>query len=193
MSEGPRASCLCRGDKKNTRLAFFVLLAIAALMILLLILQVVTSVVGQAVAFISLGAAAYIFIRYIATVYRYDILSEEDGDYLLIVRVQGKRELTQRKLPLSSLVSLIDVRNDPNVPKSRPDLPVTNYSSHLMADEYTLLHFEGDESALLRVNIDEEFRSVLVSYLPDEEGDEDIEETQDPVNESSEENDDGSC
>lgn len=186
------ASYDCRGDRKNTRIAFFIFLGIGALAILLLAVRAVSSVIWQAIALIALGVAAYIFIRYMATVYRYEIVSEEDGDYLLIVRVQGKRQVIQRKLAMAALVSLIEIKNTPNAPKEHPNLPVTNYSSHLMADEYTLLHFEGSESALLRVNIDDEFRSVLLTYLPDAE-EEDAEEHQDPITSTDEENDDGSC
>ena len=165
MSER-RASYLCRGDKKNTLIAFFAFLAIGVLGFLFAGLGITSAIVGQGIAFIALIVAAYIFIRYIGTLYRYDIFTEEAGDFLLIVRVQGKKDFTQKKLPLSALLAVIEVKGKSGVEPEKPDLPVVNFSSHLMADDYTLLHFGGDEPELLRINADEEFLSLLATYLP---------------------------
>ncbi len=168
MSENPNVY-LCRGDRKNTYLAFFIFLGIAVLGFATVMLDIASPVVGQAIIFLSLIVAAYIFIRYIATFYRYEILSEEDGDHLLIVSVQGKKDFTRQKLALADLSAVIEIENNPNVPKEHPKLPVINVSSHLLADSYTLLHFEGDEPLLLRINADEAFLSLLSSYLPPKE------------------------
>ena len=164
-----RAVYLCRGDRKNTYLVFFVFLALGFLGFFLAGVGVASPLVGQGIAFISLIVAAYIFIRYIATLYRYEIITEEEGDFLLIIRVQGKKDFTQKKLPMTELSAIIEIKNDPNVPKEHPDLPVINYSSHLMADTYFLLHFAGEEPVLLRVNVEEEFLSALTAYLPADE------------------------
>lgn len=166
MSDCRRASYLCRGDRKNTVIAFVVFVAIGALGFLFAGLGVTSPVVGQAIAFIALIVAAYIFIRYIGTMYRYDVFEEEEGDFLLIVRVQGKKDFTQKKLPLSSLLAVIEVKNGMAPAKEKPDLPTTNFSSHLLADDYTLLHFGGAEPQLLRINADEEFLALLSAYLP---------------------------
>ena len=164
-----KASYLCRGDRKKTYLAFFIFLGIAALAFVALALKLTTAVVGQAIVFISLIVAAYIFIRYIGTSYRYDIIAEEDGDHLLIVRVQGKKDFTQRKLPLSSLSAVMEIQSNTNAKNEHPALPVANYSAHLLADSYTLLYFEGDEPALIRINADEAFIAHLASYITPEE------------------------
>ncbi len=165
----PKLSYLCRGDRKNTYLAFFIFLGAAALGFVALALKLTTPVVGQAVIFISLIVAAYIFIRYIGTAYRYDVIAEEDGDYLLIVRVQGKKDFTQRKLSLSSLSAVMEIQSNTNAKNEHPALPVANYSAHLLADSYTLLYFEGDEPALIRINADEAFIAHLASYITPEE------------------------
>ena len=91
MTEKKTTEYLCRGDRKNTYLAFFIFLGIAALGFVALAFKITTPIIGQAIIFISLIVAAYIFIRYIGTAYRYEIVTEEDGDHLLIVRVQGKK------------------------------------------------------------------------------------------------------
>ncbi|MBR6745033.1 MAG: hypothetical protein IKM00_07460 [Clostridia bacterium] len=165
MNDALKVSYLCRGDRKNTYLAFFIFLGIAVLGMLALFFQMTSPIVGQAIVFISLIVAAYIFIRYIGTAYRYDIVSEEDGDYLLVVRVQGKKNFTQRKLALSALSAVMEMQSSPNAPKEHPKLPVANYSAHLLADSYTLLYFEGDDPSLIRINAEEEFLAILASYI----------------------------
>lgn len=169
MSEerSPRV-CLSQSEKKNTRLAFFLFLGIAALGVLALILGFSRPVIAQGITFISLIVAAYICVRYMVTSYRYEIVSESDGDYLLIVRVQGKRDFTQQKLPLSALTAIIEVNTAASTQTERPDLPVSNYSAQLFADVYTLLHFTGAEPTLLRINADEAFLTELAAYLPED-------------------------
>ena len=160
-----KASYLCRGDRKNTYIAFFLFLGTAALAFFALALELTTPIIGQAIVFISLIVAAYIFVRYIATAYRYEVVAEEDGDYLLVIRVQGKKEFTQRKLPLSALTALLEVQSNAATKTPHPKLPVVNYSSHLLADSYTLLCFEGEDPTILRVNADEAFTALLASYI----------------------------
>ena len=168
MNEQVKASYLCRGDRKNTHVAFFIFLGIAALAFVALAFKITTQIIGQAIVFISLIVAAYIFVRYIATAYRYDVVSDEDGDHLLIIRVQGKKEFTQRKLPLSALAALFEVQTNTGKTSEHPNLPTVNYSSHLLADSYTLLSFEGEDPALIRINADEAFTALLASYITPE-------------------------
>lgn len=167
MSEGRQMTYLCRGDRKNTYLSFFVFLGIGILGMAAAALRLTAQTTAQAVSFIAFIVAAYIFIRYIATAYRYEMVSEEAGEYLLIVRVQGKREFTQRKLPLSALVAIHQVETAKGAPKNYPKLPIVNYSAHLLADEYSLLQFAGDEPMLFRINADEAFLTALAGYLTD--------------------------
>ncbi len=165
MTEERVTAYLCRGDRKNTFLAFFIFLGTAALGFLALALKLTTPVIGQAIIFISLIVAAYIFIRYIGTAYKYEIVSEEDGEHLLIVRVQGKKNFTQQKLPLAALSAVMEMHSSPNAPREHPKLPVANYSAHLLADSYTLLYFEGDEPSLIRINANEAFLATLATYV----------------------------
>lgn len=169
MSEQPSSVYLCRGDRKNTYIAFFVFLGIAVLGMLAPLFQLASQITAQAIAFIALLVAAYIFIRYIATLYRYEIIKEEEGDSLLIVRIQGKKEFTQRKLPLATLSAVYAVDTSRSPKGALPKAPVINYSSHLLADSYSLLHFVGDEALLLRINADDAFLDTLIAYLPKEE------------------------
>ena len=165
MNDERQLEYLCRGDRKNTYLAFFIFLGLAALGFVMLGLKLTAPIVGQAITFISLIVAAYIFVRYIGTAYRYEIKTESDGDYLLIVRVQGKKLFTQRKLPLAALSAIMEMQSNTNTAGAHPKLPVVNYSAHLLADSYTLLYFEGDDPALIRINADEAFLATLASYI----------------------------
>ena len=88
---------------------------------------------------------------------------------MLVIRVQGKKNFTQKKLALSDLSAVMEMQNNPNAPKEHPKLPVVNYSAHLLADSYTLLYFEGEDPSLLRINADEEFIATLAAYIPAEE------------------------
>ena len=165
MTEERTTEYLCRGDRKNTYIAFFIFLGVAVLGFFALAVKLTTPVIGQAITFISLIVAVYIFIRYIGTAYKYEIVSEEDGDYLLIIRVQGKKNFTQRKLPLSALSAVMEMQSNLNAPKEHPRLSVANYSAHLLADSYTLLYFEGDDPALIRINADEAFLATVAMYI----------------------------
>ena len=91
----------------------------------------------------------------------------------MIIRVQGKKDFTQKKLALTELAAIIEMKSGPHAPKEHPDLPVINFSSHLMADDYTLLHFDGAAPELLRINADEEFLTALAAYLPTKENEND--------------------
>ena len=93
---------------------------------------------------------------------------EEDGEhFLLLIRCQGKRQLLRGKMTLSALVGMVTVSTHAQEKPALPRLPVSNFSSLLLADEYTLLYFDdGKEQLLLRINADEAFLSVLSSLAP---------------------------
>ena len=165
MNEEKQTEYLCRGDRKNTYLVFFVFLGLAAIGFVVMGLKQTPPIIGQVITFVSLIVAAYIFIRYIGTAYKYEIVAEEDGDYLLVIRVQGKKHFTQKKLPLSVLSAIMEMQSNTNTANAHPKLPVANFSAHLLADSYTLLYFEGDDPALIRINADEAFLATLASYI----------------------------
>ena len=169
MKDQSHTTYVCRGDRKNTYLAFFVFLGLAVLGMLAAALHLTSEVIAQAIAFIAFIVAAYIFIRFIATVYRYELIAEEEGDYLLIIRIQGKKEFTQRKSALSCLAAIYTVDTARGIKPEHPKLPLFNYSSHLFAESYTLLQFEGEDPALFRINADDAFLEALAAYLPKEE------------------------
>ena len=157
---------LCRGDRKNTRIAFFVFLGIFALGILCLSFELTTPMIGQVMAFLSVIIAVYIYVRYIATAFRYEIRTEEDEVLFCAVRVQGKKELMLFARPLSELSEIIEVESSAAAQTPRPTLATYNYSAHLLADSYFLLHFEGNDPVFVRINTDEDFLAHIAAHLP---------------------------
>ena len=168
MKNETNRSYLSVGEKKNTRIAFFLFLGIAVLAFFANYFQITTPVIAQAILLLALITAAYLFIRYIGTAYLYELITEDDGAHLLITRVQGKRHFTQRKLAMSTLKAIIPVNTtNAALRPVLPKCPSVNYSAHLLADEYTLLHFDdGNDPVLIRINADETFLSYLDAYLP---------------------------
>ena len=157
---------LCRGDRKNTRIAFFVFLGIFALGILCLSFELTTPMIGQVMAFLSVIIAVYIYVRYIATAFRYEIRTEDGEAFFCAVRIQGKKALMLFARPLSELSEIIEVESGATAHAPRPKLATYNYSAHLLADSYFLLHFEGDDPVFVRINTDEEFLAHIAAHLP---------------------------
>ena len=165
MKESPRY--LCRGNNRNTVIVFFIFLGIAVLAFVAMQLELSTPVTCQAILFLSLIIAAYVYIRYLATAYLYKIVEEEGEHFLLAIRCQGKRQFTRCKLSLSALCGILTVNTRASQKPTLPRVPVSNFSSLLLAEEYTLLYFDdGKEQLLLRINADEAFLSVLSSLAP---------------------------
>lgn len=169
MSDEKTVSYLSLGEKKNTHIAFFLFLGIAVLAFFANYFQITEPVIAQAILLLALVIAAYIFIRYIGTAYLYELITEDDGTYLLVTRVQGKRHFTQRKLAMRTLRAIIPViTNNAALRPTLPKCPSVNYSAHLLADEYTLLHFDdGNDPVLIRINADEDFLAHLIAFLPE--------------------------
>ncbi len=154
-----KAQCLSRGATKRAWLFFGILMACAALGFAFM--NVKSGLLPQIVFIFSLIGAVYILVRYVTNAYLYQIVDDgEDGVFFLAVRVNGKKKLTQCKLPLSAL-SVIGKQGEQTPPK----VPVSNFSPILLSEEDTLLYFEA-EKAILRVSVDEAFRNALSILVP---------------------------
>ena len=154
-----KAQCLSRGATKRAWLFFGILMACAALGFVFMNFK--SGLLPQVVFIFSLIGGVYILVRYVTNAYLYQIVDDgEDGVFFLAVRVNGKKKLTQCKLPLSAL-SVIGKQGEPTPPK----IPVSNFSPILLSEEDTLLYFEA-EKAILRVSVDEAFVSTLCALVP---------------------------
>ncbi len=157
------ARCIARGNTKRAWLFVGIMLAAAALALLLDNLHLTEPIVAQLVLLLSLIAAVYLLVRHITAAYLYEIMEDgEEGLVLLIVRLQGKKGLTQAKLPLSALTA---------VAKQKPEgikKPVSNFSPVLLAEDDVYLAFSDDvERSLLRIHADEAFVKALLEASPD--------------------------
>ena len=170
---------VCRGNHKSAWGVFALFSGLAVLAFLAMYFEIGRLIIAQVILLISLIVASYVEIRFIGTAFIYQALREEDGDFLLISRRQGRRSVAQCKLALSCLkwIEAVDTRLAP-APQVE-GVPVSNYSAYLFADSYTLALFDdGVSSVLIRINADEAFLSALAAYLPKEKEDEAVEELQ---------------
>lgn len=154
-----KAQCLSRGATRRAWLFFGILMACAALGFVFMNFK--SGLLPQIVFIFSLIGAVYVLVRYVTNAYLYQIVDEgEDGIFFLAVRVNGKKRLTQCKLPLSAL-SVIGKEGEQTPPK----IPVSNFSPILLSEEDTLLYFEA-EKAILRVSLDQAFVDALCAFAP---------------------------
>lgn len=157
-----KAQYLSRGATRRAWLFFGVMLACSLLGLLFMNLK--SGLLPQMVFVFSLIAAVYILVRYVTNAYLYQIVDEgEDGVFFLAVRVNGKKMLTQCKLPLSALTVITAFGG-----QTPPKVPVSNFSPVLLCEEDTLLYFEA-EKAILRVSLDEAFIVALRKAVPNAE------------------------
>ena len=153
------AQCISRGATKRAWLFFGILMACAALGFVFM--KSKGGLLPQIVFIFSLIGGVYILVRYVTNTYLYQVVDDgEDGIFFLAVRVNGKKKLTQCKLPLSAL-SVVGKQGEQTPPK----IPVSNFSPVLLSEEDTLLYFEA-EKAILRVSVDEAFRQALLALVP---------------------------
>ncbi len=154
-----KAQCLSRGATRRAWLFFGILMACAVLGFVFMNFK--SGLLPQIVFIFSLIGAVYVLVRYVTNAYLYQIVDEgEDGIFFLAVRVNGKKRLTQCKLPLSAL-SVIGKEGEQTPPK----IPVSNFSPILLSEEDTLLYFEA-EKAILRVSLDQAFVDALCAFAP---------------------------
>lgn len=154
-----KAQCLSRGATRRAWLFFGLFLAASLLGFLFMNFK--SGLLSQTVFVFSLIAAVYILVRYVTNAYLYQIVDEgEDGIFFLAVRVNGKKMLTQCKLPLSALTVITSFGG-----QTPPKVPVSNFSPILLSEEDTLLYFEA-EKAILRVSLNSEFIAALRAAVP---------------------------
>lgn len=158
---------VCRGNHKNAWGVFALFSGLAVLAFLAMNFEIGKPIIAQVILLVSLIVAAYVQIRFISTAFLYQVFREEDGEYLLVSRKQGRRAACAAKLPLAHLkwIERVDTRKAaaPFVEGVAP----SNYSAYIFSEVYELLYFEnGDEKALLRLNADEPFLASLEAYLP---------------------------
>lgn len=162
---------VCRGNQKSAWGVFGLFMGLALLGFLAMNFEIVKPVIAQVVMLVSLVAAAYVQIRFISTAFLYQAVREEEGDFLVISRRQGRKTVAACKLALAHLkwVKNVDTRIAPATLVQ--GVPVSNYSAYLLADTYTLAYFDdGAERVLVRFNADETFLSSLSAYEPIENG-----------------------
>ncbi len=159
--------CIVRGATKKAWLFFGLMIALAAVALLMENLHIAVPIIAQIVLLLSLVCAVYILVRYITSGYLYEIIGEasEENDtvyYLYIVRMQGKKGITQAKLPLSALTAVAKQKPE-GIKKS-----VSNFSPVLLAEDDVYLAFSDDvERSLLRIHADEAFVKALLEASPD--------------------------
>lgn len=161
---------VCRGNHKNAWGVFGLFMGLSLLAFVAMQLEIGRPIIAQLVLLFSLLVAAYIQIRFITTAFLYQVIREEDGDYLLISRRQGRRTVAAVKLSLAHLkwIEQVDTRKSPA--PIVEGVPTSNYSAYLLADAYTLVFFDdGEGRVLLRINADEPFLAALATYCLSEE------------------------
>lgn len=161
---------VCRGNHKNAWTVFWIFIGLAVLGFLAMNFEIGRPIIAQLVLLVSLIAAAYVQIRFIATAFLYQAIREDEGDFLVISRKQGRKCVGAAKLSLAHLrwLTRVDTRVSPA--PTVEGVPVCNYSAHLFADAYALAFFDdGADKVLLRINADEPFLAALEAYLPFEE------------------------
>ena len=164
-----RFETVCRGNHKNAWGVFALFSGIAVLAFLAMNFEVGKPIIAQVVLLVSLVVAAYVQIRFISTAFLYQVFHEEDGDYILVSRKQGRRAACAVKLPLAHLKWIERVDTRKAAATFVEGVAAANYSAYIFSDVYQLVYFEGgEEKALLRLNADEEFLRRLEAYLPTE-------------------------
>lgn len=160
------ARCIARGNTKKAWLFFGIMMAAAALALLLEKLHISKPLISQIVLLASLVYGVYILVRHVTAAYLYEITEEENEGaaerYLYIIRLQGKRGITQAKLPLSALSAI--ARVNPEGYRAS----VLNFSPVLLAEDDTFLAFSPEtEKSLVRIHADEAFRAALFFAAPE--------------------------
>lgn len=160
---------VCRGNHKNAWGVFALFSGIAVLAFLAMNFEIGKPIIAQVILLVSLIVAAYVQIRFISTAFLYQVFREEDGDYLLVSRKQGRRAACAAKLSLAHLKWIERVDTRKTAAPFVEGVAAANYSAYIFSEVYDLLYFDdGEEKVLLRLNADEEFLGKLGAYLPSE-------------------------
>lgn len=154
-----------RGNRKSAWGVFGLFMGLALLGFLAMNFQIGKPIIAQVVLLVSLIAAAYVQIRFISTAFIYQAVREEEGDFLVISRRQGRKSVAACKLSLGHLKWVKDVDTRIAPATLVEGVPVSNYSAYLLSDTYSLAYFDdGSERVMIRFNADEAFLTALAAY-----------------------------
>ena len=171
--------CIARGSTRRAWLVFAVAMGLAVLALVCNGLGIGNPLIAQTVLLLSFVAGAYILVRYITAIYVYELIEEtveteadeeNDGEneetpkrqiFLYIVKMQGKRAMTQAKLSLADLTAIATQK-----PEGYSH-PILNFSPAIFAEDDTYLAFgEGKSLSVFRIHADEALKDTLRTCVP---------------------------
>ena len=175
-------------NEKGKRVFLIALIACAVTFILSLILPKFAGIV-QLVSLILLCISLYFYNRYVGTSYTYELMSEENGGALFIVRQEvGKRSTTHCRMSLANLRAArrmtkeelraykrrssksasADAETATEIPTPEPNVGVYYYGPTFLPESLCLLSFRGRfERADIFIECSDELLAHLLS-LADE-------------------------
>lgn len=156
-----------RPTNNKARHLFFALLITAVLVgALYVTLPQYKGVVGM-VCLLFIVAAIYVYNRYMAIVYRYEVMIDSDGVPLLVVRHSvGKRESTLARVELSHIVSVKKQSATDRREHKTPEGCLRYAYLPTLAPEYTCLVTvrSRHEHAEITLEGNDEFVNLLANY-----------------------------
>ena len=157
-----------RPSNNKARHLFFILmiLAVTAAAVYLSIPNY-KGIIGL-VCLVFIVAAIYIYNRYMATKYYYDVMLDASGTPLFLVRsVVGKRATTLCRVELSSIIGITTITAEERKNHKAPDGFVKYYYAPTMdPDRITLLTVSSRyERAEISIEVSDEFITLLTSYV----------------------------
>ncbi len=163
-----------RPSNNKARHTFFILLILAATTAAVYVSPIprFRGIVG-AVCLVFLVAAIYIYNRYMAMKYYYDVMIDASGTPLFIVRsVMGKRETTLCRVELSDIVSVKRLTRDEIKSHTTPQGFVRYlYNTTLSPESVCLVTVSSRyEHAEITIEANDEFISVISSYAAEARG-----------------------
>ena len=157
-----------RPSNNKARHLFFILIILAVTAAAIyLTLTTYRSIVGL-VCLVLLVGAIYIYNRYMATKYYYDVMVDTAGTPLFVVRsVVGKRATTLCRVELSSIIGITTLTAEERKNHKTPDGFVKYFYSPTMSpDRITLITVSSRyERAEISIEASDELVQLLTSYV----------------------------
>ena len=161
-------TCVSAADTKKVWRLCGILFLLGALGALLVTLNVGQRLVMQLMMVGSITVAIYFWLSYIATSFVYEIGEENGTVFFLVYKKQGKKSITQARLPLSALEAIS--KSDAAHPLSSALYQKKyRYSAAFFPEGYDVLFFRDGETVALEISADEPFLAVLSAYLAEKE------------------------